>query len=493
MDEAGQSEIVAFLKARCEQHLTTHASHVFLTANRALKLKRAVKYAYLDFSTPELRRAACETELALNRRTAPELYLRVVSVTREAGAFALDGKGAAVDWLVEMRRFPDDALFSHLAETGGLTPDLMRCLADTIVAFHRTAETTPDLGGAEGVDQVIAINSESLRRDGPPAISIEETNALADAVRTERDRHADLLDRRRAAGKVRRCHGDLHLGNICLFNGAPTLFDCIEFNEALASTDVLYDLAFLVMDLRFRGLATEAAIVFNRYFDVGDESDALALVPLFLALRAWVRAHVTATAARLENSAEKRTLARRYFDFAVALLRPPSPRLIALGGISGTGKSTVAMIVAGRINARILRSDIIRKRRFGVHPETRLPDSAYAPDVTAAVYATLLDRARTALAAGYSVIIDAVSARPDERASFTTLAAASGVPFTGIWLEAAPEILRARVSARRNDASDANLAILEKQLGYDLGAMDWRRVDAAPSAEHVADVVLRDA
>ncbi len=491
MSETAQTETVAFLSRSAEEHLTTHASHVFLAGDRALKLKRAVKYPYLDFSTPALRRAACETELALNRRTAPALYLAVKPVTRAPdGSLAIDGQGEAVDWLVEMRRFPDDALFTRLAETGALTPDLMRRLADGIAAFHRTAEVTPDFGGTRGVDDVIAINGASLRRDGPPGIAVEAADALADAARRARDRHAALLERRRAAGKVKRCHGDLHLGNICLIDGVPTLFDCIEFNDGLASIDVLYDLAFLLMDLRFRGHATEAAVVFNRYFDVGDESDGLALMPLFLALRAWVRAHVTATAAKLDASAEKAVLARRYFDFAVDLLRPAPPRLVALGGISGTGKSTVAAILAGRASARVLRSDVIRKRRFGVAPETRLPDGAYASDVTTEVYAALLDQARAALAAGCSTIIDAVSARPAERAAFAALARDLRVPFTGIWLEASPEILTARVAARRNDASDADLAILRKQLGYDLGPMDWRRVDAAPSAEHVADAIL---
>jgi predicted kinase len=253
---------------------------------------------------------------------------------------------------------------------------------------------------------------------------------------------------------------------------------------------VLYDLAFLLMDLRFRGLATEAAIVFNRYLDMGDESDGLALMPLFLSLRAWVRAHVTATAAKGDSSGEKQKLARRYFDFAVDLLRPTPPRLIALGGFSGTGKSTTAAILAGRISARVLRSDVIRKRQAGVAPETRLPAGAYSAEANERVYAALLEQARAALAAGCSTIIDAVSANPDERKHFAGLATECGVPFNGIWLEASPQILAARIGARRNDASDADLAILKKQQAFDLGAMDWRRVDAAPSAEHVADAIL---
>jgi predicted kinase len=389
-----------------------------------------------------------------------------------------------------MRRFPDDALFTRLAESGGLTSDLMRRLADNIVRFHRAADATPDFGGTDGVGYVIAVNSESLRRDGPPAIGVVEAEVLTEAARAACNRHGDLLERRRKSGKVKRCHGDLHLGNICLLDGAPTLFDCLEFSEALASTDVLYDLAFLLMDLRFRNHPMEAAIVLNRYLDVSDESDGLALMPLFLALRAWVRAHVTATAARRDRSAESEALARRYFDFALELLRPAPPRLIAIGGFSGTGKSTVAAILAGRIAARVLRSDVIRKRQAGTAPETRLPGNAYSPEASARVYAALIDQARAALAAGSSVIIDAVSAEPEERGSFAALAAELGVPFTGIWLEAAPEVLSARIADRRNDASDADIAVLRKQLAYDLGRMDWRRVDAAPSAEHVADVIL---
>jgi aminoglycoside phosphotransferase family enzyme/predicted kinase len=491
MDEASQADIVEFLQRGCERHIATHAAHVFLTRDRALKLKRAVKYPYLDFSTPELRRQACEAELALNRRTAPALYLAVKAVTRARdGALALGGDGAAVDWVLEMRRFPDDALFTRLAESGGLTSDLMRRLADNIVRFHRAADATPNFGGTAGIDYVISVNSESLRRDGPPTIGVAEAAALTEAARAARDRHADLLERRRKSGKVKRCHGDLHLGNICLLDGEPTLFDCLEFNEALASIDVLYDLAFLLMDLRFRDHPTEAVLVLNRYLDVSDESDGLALMPLFLALRAWVRAHVAATAARRDRSAENETLARRYFDFALDLLRPAAPRLVAIGGFSGTGKSTVAAILAGRIAARVLRSDVIRKRQAGAAPETRLSGSAYSPEMTARVYAALIDQARVALAAGSSVIIDAVSAVPEERRSFAALAAELGVPFTGIWLEAAPEVLSARIAARRNDASDADTAVLRKQLAYDLGKMDWRRVDAAPSAEHVADVIL---
>lgn len=500
MADAEQRETVAFLSdpqthggAKAET-ITTHASIVFLVGDRVLKLKRAVKYSYLDFSTAELRRQSCEAELALNRRTAPKLYLGLAPVTRTAdGGLALGGRGEAIDWVVVMQRFPQEALFSRLAETDRLTPGLMRDLADRIAAFHRDAEITPDFGGVKGIAQVIGINDENLRRDGPPGIPVSEAEALTAAARKSATDLSGLLERRRAAGKVRHCHGDLHLNNICLIDGEPTLFDCIEFNPSLASIDVLYDLAFLLMDLRFRGHATEAAIVFNRTLDVTDESDGLAALPMFLSLRAWVRAHVTATAAR--SGAGDLAVARRYFDLACDLLKPRRPRLVAIGGLSGTGKSTIAAILAGRIGhtpaARVLRSDVIRKRQFGAAPEQRLPADAYAPEATRQVYETLERETKAVIGAGCSVIIDAVSAKPEERAAFAALAQRIGAPFDGIWLEAPAEVLKQRIGARKDDASDADLAVLEKQLGYDLGPMEWHRIDASSAPDAVTDAALK--
>ena len=498
MTEEAQRETVAFLSdpkthdGREVETITTHASRIFMAGDRVYKLKRAVRYSYLDFSTVALRRKSCAEELALNRRTAPEIYLDVQPITRSAQGLQLGGSGEAIDWVVVMRRFPQEALFSHLAEAGALTPALMRRLADRIAAFHHDAEVTSNFGGPGGVEQVIRINDENLRRDGPPEIATAEAEALTAAARKAAHDIAALLEQRRAAGRVRHCHGDLHLRNICLIDGAPTLFDCLEFNPSLASIDVLYDLAFLLMDLLHRGLRTEAAVVFNRYLDVSDESDGLAAIPLFLSLRAWVRAHVTATAAK--SGAGDAGEARRYFDLAGGFLKPQPPRLVSIGGFSGTGKSTIAAILSGRLAqapARVLRSDVIRKRLFGAAPEQRLPGDAYSKDATARVYAKLETEAGSAVAAGCSVILDAVSAKAGERAAFAALAERLKVPFDGIWLEAPLEILRQRVGARKNDASDADLGVLERQFGYDLGALDWHRVDASSTPDVVAEAALK--
>jgi len=296
-----------------------------------------------------------------------------------------------------------------------------------------------------------------------------------------------LLDRRRMSGKVRRCHGDLHLRNICLFEGKPTLFDCLEFSDALASIDVLYDLAFLLMDLEHRGLTDFANIVLNRYLDLTDEDDGLAAMPLFLSLRAAIRAHVTAAAIDQTTHPEQRSNmaaeAHRYLDLAARLLQPQPRRLIAIGGLSGSGKSTLAAALAATIGARVLRSDVTRKRLFGVAPETRLPAQAYAPEVSHRVYEALRRKAAATLAAGYSVIIDAVSLTPEERQSFAAAAKAASVPFSGLWLTAPASTMETRLRARRRDASDASPEVLTQQLRQDAGPIDWFIIDADSGPE----------
>jgi aminoglycoside phosphotransferase family enzyme/predicted kinase len=477
--------------------IRTHASIIFLAGERAYKLKRAVKYTYLDYASVAARETACRAELALNRRTAPSLYLEVVPIVREAsGQLQMGGKGVPVDWVVEMRRFAQEALFSHLADTNSLDIPLLLRLTDRIAEFHRSAEPTPIQGGAAGIAAVMAINDENLRgsmTDGP---SIAGINLLRQRTKDAFVRFQDLLDARRAEGRVRQCHGDLHLGNICLVEGEPTLFDCIEFSPLIACIDVLYDLAFLLMDLRFRGMIEAGGRVFNRYLDVTGDEDGLPLLPFFLSLRAAVRAHVTATAAIGAEATDRPALIRRaaaYLDLANDFLVPRQAHLVAIGGLSGSGKSSVAAALAGGLGqapgARVLRSDVIRKQLFGRAPEEKLPPEAYHPGVNDRVYAALMQRAERALGAGQSAIIDAVAARPEERQRFAELARRQGAQFTGIWLAAPPDRLRARIAARRRDASDATAEVLERQLGYDLGKMDWRQIDAARDI----DAVVADA
>jgi aminoglycoside phosphotransferase family enzyme/predicted kinase len=501
MDPADQHAVIDFLSrpaaygpaAGPVERIDTHGAVVFLVGERAYKLKRAVKYSYLDYSTAEKRRQSCVAELALNRRTAPELYLSAEPVVRDAaGGLRIGGEGAAVDWLVVMRRFDEDTLFDRLAERGRLDRRLILALADRIVAFHAIAEPTPGFGGRDGMRVVLESDIENLRLGVPAAFNRPAVDAVAAECTAALDRLGLLVDRRRDAGKVRRCHGDLHLRNICLIDGVPTLFDCIEFNERIACIDVLYDLAFLLMDLDHRGLSALVNAVLNRYFDLAGEAEGdLAAIPLFLALRAEIRAHVGVAAAAAQpdpaKAAQQIEAARGYLAASLAYLRPATPRLIAIGGLSGTGKSTLAYGLAPTVGrppgARVLRTDVLRKRLAGVAPETRLPDSAYGSDMTVRVYAALYAAAGEALAAGRPVIADAVFADPAERAAIAEVAARAGVAFTGLWLEAPPEVLEARIAARSGDASDATVAVLRRQLGYDLGRIGWTRIDVGGDAE----------
>ena len=462
--------------------IETHVSLVFLAGDRVYKLKRAVKFPYLDFSTAEQRMTACKAELALNRRTAPELYLEVRALVRTiTGVIAFATGGPAVDWVVVMRRFDQAALFDELAKSRRLNVSLMTALADHIAAFHHAAEPRPDRGGTAALSAIVETNHRCLMAAREAGFAPEHIIEIRQQSSERLAAVGTLLDRRAAAGKVRRGHGDLHLRNVCLFEGRPTLFDCLEFSDELATVDVLYDLAFLLMDLEHRGLADFANRVLNRYPDLTGEDDGLAAMPLFLSMRAAIRAHVTAAAIERAAPAVKPEVgaeARSYLDLSVRLLRPRSYRVVAIGGLSGTGKSTLAAALAPSLGARVLRSDVIRKRLYKVAPETPLAASAYRPQVSRRVYDTLRGRAVDALAAGYSVIIDAVSLKPAERRSFLAVAEAAGVPFLGLWLVAPTATMDRRLQARRHDASDASSEVLAQQLQQDPGAMDWVRIDA---------------
>ena len=487
-------------------HIETHASHVILARDRAYKLKKRVKFTFLDFTALERRKAACENELELNRRTAPEIYLRVVPVLRVGGSFRLGGgEGEIADWLVEMTRFPDDGLMAKKADRGKLSIGMIEELARGIAGFHRKAEVRRDFGGADKFLKIVEGSAEDMKPVLGKALDSERASRVTERSRALIETHRALLDRRRDEGYVRHCHGDLHLGNVTEIGGHPVIFDCIEFSDHIARIDMLYDLAFLLMDLAFRAeddprLEGFANRTLNVYLDhltqdeIGGAVSGLALLPLFMATRAVVRAKVTAVQAKDEAA---KAGANAYLQFAEKLLAPAPPRLIAVGGLSGTGKSTIAKRLAVRLGgasgAVHLRSDIIRKRIFGVAPLERLPQAAYAPGAGTRVYAEMLRLADEALGAGASVVLDAVFAREEERAMAGRLAADRGLAFAGIWLEAPADVLEARIEARErrgDDPSDAGVEVLRRQLSYDIGRIDWTRVDASGTPEEVLKAAL---
>lgn len=480
--------------------IDTHISVIFLVGDHAYKMKRAVNFAYLDYSTLEQRRQLCEAELAVNRRTAPSLYRKVLPVTRERdGTLKLDGEGEPVEWLVSMNRFDQETLFDRMAVSNRLTPVLMTALADSIATFHQAAEADISRKGSAAMRWVVDGNNHEIQQRTPALFDASQTGLLEVRSQEMLGDVSELLDRRSAQGHLRHCHGDLHLRNICLFEGRPTLFDGVEFNEAITSIDVLYDLAFLLMDLEHRGHQGLGNTVFNRYLAMTEELDGLAAMPLFLACRAAIRAHTTAAAAEAQSDPESaqalKVEACAYLDLACEYLIPKQARLIAVGGLSGTGKSTLGWQLApllGRApGALILRSDVIRKRLFGVAPEAELNAAAYTKEQSVRVYARLQQDAAAALAAGQSVIVDAVFAHAAERIAIDKIAREASVPGIGLWLEAPKELLQARVTARTGDASDADADVVAQQLTYDTGSLEWQRIDASGDAQATLDAAKR--
>jgi aminoglycoside phosphotransferase family enzyme/predicted kinase len=482
------------------ERIDTHASVVFLAGTDAYKLKRAVRFDYLDFSSVDRRRASCEAELRLNQRTAPSIYRGVVPVTREAdGSFALGGRGAPADWLVVMNRFPQEGLLDRIAAGHALALDVMAPLADAIALFHAGAPRRDDHGGRAGMAWVIEGNADGLREFGAGVLDPSAMDRLTASSRAELHRRATLLDERRAAGFVRQCHGDLHLRNIVLLNGQPTLFDGVEFNDEIACIDVLYDLAFLLMDLWRRGLSRHGNTVWNRYLAASGEMTGLSLLPLFLSCRAAVRAKTSATAATVQTELRRRqelgASARDYLAMAERFLAPPPPAVVAIGGLSGSGKTTLALelapFVGGAPGAIVLRSDEIRKRLCGVSILQRLGPDGYSPAVTERVYRTMIERAASVVRQGHTAIADAVFARPADRRAIAHAAHAAGVPFTGIWLDAPDAILIDRTRVRQHDASDADAAVIARQRLEGTGQIEWERLDASLSIARVAALADR--
>lgn len=503
-----QREVVDFLSTPAAyglkdgpvERIDTHISVVWLVGDRAFKLKREVRFDYVDFSTVELRRVACEAEIRVNRRTAPSLYLGVRPVARASdGTLAIGGAGKPIDWLVEMKRFDQETLFDRLADRRRLDIGLMEGLASTIAGLHAGARIRSDRGGRAGMAWVADGNALGLREHGADALDPAVCAVLAADTRAALCRHASRLDTRCRGGLVRECHGDLHLRNICLVDGVPTIFDGVEFNDDISCIDVLYDVAFLLMDLWRRDLRAHANAVFNEYIRLTTEVDALCLMPLFLSCRAAVRAKTSVTAAGMQSDPRQRgeleAAARRYLALANACLRPPAARLIAIGGFSGSGKSTLARTLAPDIGAApgalLVRSDVMRKSLTGVTPLTRLGADGYTPEITHRVYDGLVGRALAALRAGHSVVADAVFARAGDREQMVVAARDAGVPFVGLWIDGPREVLARRIAERPTDVSDATAAVLDQQMRAGTGPVDWHHVDGARDAAHVLDNATR--
>jgi uncharacterized protein len=497
-DAEVQDRVFAFLTDPATHpdvhRIDTHAAAVFLDGARALKIKRAVRFPYLDYSTLAKRKAACDEEIKVNRAFAPQIYHRVIPITQNAdGSLSIDGSGPPVEFAIEMTRFDEHQTIDHLAEAGEPDRDLVDAIADAIAASHTVAPPAPAEPWIKSIPAIIEDNSTAFRTAA--CFPNSDVDGLEEASRSAFSRNRQLLEQRAKQGSVRRCHGDLHLANIVLIEHKPVLFDAIEFDPATASVDVVYDLAFPMMDLLRYGRHAAANALLNGYLRQAsfEHADVLAALPLFMSLRAAIRAKVLL--ARLRSSSRDKPeiirSAEAYFNLAQQLIHPATPRLVAVGGLSGTGKSVLARALAPLVmpqpGAVVLRSDVLRKQQFGINETDRLPEIAYTPEMTATIYQLLMQRALLVLSQGHSVVVDAVFAREAERAAIHDIARKLDIRFVGLFLQTDLATRVSRVGRRERDASDATPEIAGLQEQYGIGAIDWDVIEASGTPEQTLE------
>ncbi len=500
VEAADQAQVIDFLSdpashpdADNVRRIDTHAAIVFLAGSDAYKIKRAVTYPFLDFSTLEKRRLACVHEIEVNQANAPQIYNRAIAITREPdGTLMIGGNGTIVEWAVHMNRFDESRTLDRVIQDGPLQDTVVDALAHEMVRAHARAPLRDAGPWIADLRRYVDQNAEAFAHN-VELFPVPRAAWLAERAKTAHRQISPLLEARGSDGHTRLCHGDAHLGNIVLIGSEPVLFDAIEFDDVIATADVLYDLAFLLMDLWERGHIHEANRTLNRYLTesrCADHYDGLAALPFFLMMRASIRAKVAASRRDFCAMPERETVtsqAKAYFSAACDFLSEKSPRLVAVGGLSGSGKSTLAARLAALVGrapgAVVLRSDVMRKHLFGVDEKDRLPPQAYSAAASRMVYDHIGETAERILKTGHSVIADAVFAGRKQRDAIADIG--RRVPFTGLWLDAPVDVLKARVDARINDASDADEAVVELQTAIDVGEMSWPRIDGSGTPERV--------
>lgn len=452
--------------------LETHISWVLLAGDHAYKLKKPVDLGFLDFSTPELRAHFCREELRLNRRLAPRHYLAVLAVTGTPGDPRIGGDGPVVDHAVVMRRFPQDDLLDARLVAGTLEPAQLDAVADTVAAFHAgLAPAEPDSGW--GTPQAVRTPVDENFQAIAPVTGGDRLAPLRDWCAATHERLSPVFHQRLAQGWVRECHGDMHLGNMAWDEDAPVIFDAIEFSPALRWIDVMSELAFLVSDLAHRGRADLGRRVLNRWLEHSGDYGGLAVLRYYQVYRTLVRAKVTAIRLQQLDPGDPargptREELERYLDQATAYTQPLHPRLVITRGLSGSGKSVLAGSLVEAMGAVRLRADVERKRLAGLPPlaRTHSPPGAglYGPEMSARTLEHLAILAREVLASGYPVVVDATFLGRPWRDALRGVAAEAGVPFVILEVTCPHGELRRRVAARRGDASEADLAVLARQL-----------------------------
>ncbi|MCA9137002.1 MAG: AAA family ATPase [Planctomycetales bacterium] len=459
----------------------THISWVFLVGEYAYKIKKPIRTHFLDYSTLEKRKFYCEEEVRLDQRYAAEIYLGVVPVTMHDGRPVVEGKGVPVEYAVKMRRFPQSALLSKQMQAGTLTSDEVDALAIRVAEFHQSAthlDSHLDPGRLGSVDRIeknaienLSDLHESVRGEAAKTIQV-----LTSWTHHYFEKYRRVFSQRVANGFIRECHGDMHLENIVQWNGRLIPFDGIEFNDEFRWIDVISDAAFVAMDFAARGRLDHCRRFINAYLDATGDHASLAVLRWYLVYRSLVRAKVAAIRAsqpHLTDSQRQSAMAdcEQHVELAYRFSLKDKPALWITHGFSGSGKTTASEIVVERCGAIRLRSDVERKRHFGLVPTERPPagktQTLYDEHATQATYARLRRMARCIMRSGYPVIVDATFLRHSQRKMFQSLAQREEATFKILDCHASEQTLRQRIAdrmVRDNDASDADLAVLERQL-----------------------------
>ncbi|MGF1498100.1 MAG: AAA family ATPase [Elainellaceae cyanobacterium] len=485
------------------QLIQTHISYVLLTGDYAYKVKKPLNFGFLDYSSLEQRQHFCHEELRLNQRGAPQIYLEVLPITQADSAYELDGSGTAVEYTVRMRQFPQDTILSRRFERGELSAELLERLAKVVADFHGRSPTNPEIrsyGQPHRVREAFDENYEQTEAyiGGPQTQQqFDETRAYTDRFFAEK---TDLFTARIQQDRIRECHGDLHLNNICLWHDELMLFDCIEFNKPFRFVDVMFDIAYLVMDLEVGQRRDLSTRFLNAYVEQTGDWDGLQVLPIYLSRQTYVRAKVTSfllddpgvSAAEKDRARERAAL---YYRLAWQYAQPQQGQVILISGLSGAGKSTTARHLAAQIGAIHIRSDAVRKHLAGLPLDQRGDDSLYTPAMSEKTYDRLLDLGLQLATAGYSVILDAKYDRAQRRLAVQTQADAAGLPYRVLYCDAPAEVRRERLQSRTGDVADATADMVASQQFEPFTAAEEphvQRLDATQPVEVQLGQLIQD-
>ena len=454
--------------------IETHISWVILTGKYAYKIKKPVNFGFLDFSTLEKRKKFCEQELTLNRKLASEIYLDVVSINNSAHNPIISSNGKAVEYAVKMRQFPQSAQLDNRLTAGKLTLKNIDAIAQMIAHFHGTteiADSSMNFGNSIIVNHAVEENFLQIRQHLHTHDYETRLTALSQWSETEEKKLQNTFTQRKSDGFIRQCHGDMHLRNMLWLHDKPMAFDCIEFNPELSWIDVISEIAFLVMDCQYRQQPQLANRFLNSYLEATGDYKGIEVLPYYLCYRAMVRAKVNILRyeqAGISNEEKQKAVVEfeSYIDLATSYTQPKATRLIIMRGMSASGKSTISQQLVDTLGIIRIRSDVERKRLFGVttNSQNNIDSGIYSAQASEKTYDKLAKLAASIINAGYSVIIDAAFLKYKQRQVFQQLAEHLNISFVILEILASAETLRQRIKQRKNDISDADLNVLNHQL-----------------------------